>query len=532
MIKIPFFSGRVSSISPMLIADDQAQVCTNADLGDGTLSPLKTELTTGSSLAPGVQTIFRYNNVWFSFTTDVDVVKSQIAEDPYDRVYWTGATYPRVADSALATSGGGTYPGGSYRLGVPRPTKPSCSVGGSPAEGAITRSIAYTLTLVTTYGEEGPPAIIDTNDIVSWADGQTRTVTIPSPPSGAYSFSKYRLYRTNDNGNFQFVTEVALNAGTFEDSVDDSLLGEQLPESDQVAPPDDDSNAHPSGQMRGLVAGPNGMYCGFTGNTLCVSDSYMPHSYPVEYQLATKDRIVALASISPGILVTTDGKPWIAQGSSPSSLSITELESGFPNVSKGSLVDFGEYCIYATTEGLALADSEGIRLVTKDVISDEHWNSLTPPTIRAYQYGEKYVGFYNSTAGFIFDPTREKASWVDLDFYATAGFYDQKEGNLYLVVSDTLYKFDSGNTSKTYQWKSKRFHTQVPLCPACAKVDAESYPLTFKLYADGDLKHTETVANGDPFRLPDGYLARDFEIELSGTATVNYVSVAGSPVEL
>lgn len=532
MIKIPFFSGRSTKVSSRLIEDDQAQVCSNADLGSGKLKPLMQEQISGETFQSNVRTLFKYNNIWFSFTQDINVVRSQIAEDPYDRVYWTGQTYPRMADNVLATNGVGTFPGGSYRLGLPRPDKPTVVVGGERSTGAIDRRIAYTLTLVTSFGEEGPPAQVTTEDVAVWADGMTRTVTIPLAPSGAYSFSKYRLYRTNTNGSFQLVTELMLNTGSYLDTVDDSLLGEQLPEYDQVAPPDEVTVDHPGGQMMGLIAGPNGVYYGFSGNTLCASDPYLPHSFPREYQLATKDKIVALASISPGILVTTEGKPWLAQGSSPDALSITELESGFPCASKRSMVDMGEFCIYATTDGLALADGEGLRLVTQNVVSREHWQSLEPSTMHAYQYGSRYVCFYDSRAGFIFDPTSEKSSWVDLDFHASAGFYDAKEGNLYLLVDGVLYRFDDGTSPKTYLWRSKTFHSPNPLSVSCAKVDADAYPLTFKLYTDGQLKHTQQVQDGNPFRLPAGYTARDFEVELSGTAAVNYVSVAGSVAEL
>jgi hypothetical protein len=63
-------------------------------------------------------------------------------------------------------------------------------------------------------------------------------------------------------------------------------------------------------------------------------------------------------------------------------------------------------------------------------------------------------------------------------------------------------------------------------------VVARSYPATFKLYADGVLKHTQTVANADPFWLPSGYRARFLEVEITGTAEVLAVHVASSPQEL
>jgi hypothetical protein len=53
-----------------------------------------------------------------------------------------------------------------------------------------------------------------------------------------------------------------------------------------------------------------------------------------------------------------------------------------------------------------------------------------------------------------------------------------------------------------------------------------------KLYADGVLKHTQTVTNSNTFRLPSGYKANEFEIELSGSVPINEVCVYESAEEI
>jgi hypothetical protein len=52
------------------------------------------------------------------------------------------------------------------------------------------------------------------------------------------------------------------------------------------------------------------------------------------------------------------------------------------------------------------------------------------------------------------------------------------------------------------------------------------------LYADGALKHTQTVADRNPFRLPSGYRAFEFQIELEGTNPVQDAAIATSVEEL
>jgi hypothetical protein len=102
-----------------------------------------------------------------------------------------------------------------------------------------------------------------------------------------------------------------------------------------------------------------------------------------------------------------------------------------------------------------------------------------------------------------------------------------------LVINGTLKKFVQGTTPRSYLWKSKVFYTNRPLSPGIAKVSAESYSsLTFKMYADGNLKHTQAVTSENIFRLPGGYKAKSFEIQLEGTDIVNEVCVYESPQEI
>ena len=64
-------------------------------------------------------------------------------------------------------------------------------------------------------------------------------------------------------------------------------------------------------------------------------------------------------------------------------------------------------------------------------------------------------------------------------------------------------------------------------------VVATTYPVTYKLYADGVLKHTQTVTSRDPFRLPGGYVARDFQQEVSSaTGPIEAVMLAEEMVDI
>ena len=64
-----------------------------------------------------------------------------------------------------------------------------------------------------------------------------------------------------------------------------------------------------------------------------------------------------------------------------------------------------------------------------------------------------------------------------------------------------------------------------------AQLEAEAYPMTLKVYADGALVHTQTVQNRDPFRLPSK-VGRDWEMQIEGSNEVFALSVANSMSEL
>jgi hypothetical protein len=64
-------------------------------------------------------------------------------------------------------------------------------------------------------------------------------------------------------------------------------------------------------------------------------------------------------------------------------------------------------------------------------------------------------------------------------------------------------------------------------------VIAYGYPVTLRLFADGEQVISQQVQGPGMIRLPAGYtLSRDWEIELEGTHELNSVQIATSPAEL
>lgn len=538
------------------------------------------------------------NGYWLHWTTDVNVVRSPVAGDPYQRVYYTGDGAPKMTYNPIAVQGGTSYPQASYLLGIPAPsTSPTAAtvsktgtitgatqanpvvitdaghglstgkkvaisgVGGMTqlngnsytitvvdannfrldgvdgiAYGAYTsggtwtetwdsvdlETRVYVVTYVSGIGEEGPPCS-PTVSITCGPDQQVNLSSIPVAPAGNYNITLKRIYRSN-GGDYQFVAELAIATTTYSDTKLAADLGEALPSADWDPPPSD---------LQGLTALPNGMLAGFRENELYLSEPWYPHAWPVKYRQSIDYKIKALGVFGTAIVLATEGLPYIATGIDPSAVSMDKIEQSLACVSKRSLVDLGDVVVYAAADGLVAVGPGVAKIVTESAMTRDDWQALKPSSIHAYQVEGRYIGFYDTGSaqgGFIFEPRDQ--SFVFLDTYATAGFYDLTEGALFLQVGDRVVRWDGAEWAKqSYTWESREAVTPL-MTFAAARVQADSYPATFELYADGVLKHTETVVDNKPFRLPGGYRARQWKAKFSGTATVRSAALVSGIDEL
>ena len=543
--KLQTFGGKAPKVFARLLPNDMAQVATNVRLDSGRLEPWKGNANAtitpvaSYSISGSTKTLFKYSDsIWIGKDEVVDFVRSPLAEDTHERIYATGiggsSGYPRMTLASIV--GNNTF----YRLGIPKPSDFSTvAVDGDTAVGddEVPKSRSYVFTYVSAYGEEGPPCNAPIGQIIDVYSDQSVVLTFPGNPTGNFNLAKKRIYRTDTGGTYRFVADVTLATSSYTDSVEEANLGEAVPTETFDAPPDNVSADHPDGPMLGLVSLPNGILAGFSGKTICFSEAFQPHAFPDEYKLTVKSDIVALAPMPSGVLVLTKEKPAIISGLDPSAMALSEIDSNLACVSKRSVVDMGSAVMYASPDGLVMAtETGGLKVVTESVLSRDQWQELVPSSIVGFQWEGHYIGFYDTGTtqkGFIFDPRGGKDSFVDLSFYATAGFNDLEEDELYLVVGGAAKKFAAG-TSLSYTWRSKKFYAQRPVNPGVAKVQADSYGsgITFKMYADGTLKHTETVTSDSLFRLPSGYKAHEFEIELSGSDPINEVCVYESAAEI
>jgi len=475
------------------------------DLESGRLVATKEDVDSYTLQNGARRSIYYYRDTsWLEWSEDdVSVVTGPIPGDTLDRLYFTGDDYPRVGTVTTMVSGSSGFPVNSYRLGVPAPSAaPSTSKSGTADADATPNDVSYVYTLVTAFGEEGPPS--SPSAIATVTDGETVVVTLHagSQPSGNYNFgtgSLKRIYRSNTgstNTTFQYVDKVAYTATTYTDTKDAATLGEVLPSSTWIGPPDDNTSLYPDGMLKGLIPLSQGVMAGFTGKRLCLSEPFLPHAWPISYRITTEEDIVAIASTANGVVALTDGQPYFITGTEPSAMTAIRVDLAQACVNTKSVVDMGNYVLYAGPDGLCAVESAQGQVITKGLASVAQWNaSYNPLTIRAFKHEGTYVAFH-SGGGWVFDPRGGENALTTLTLSADVrgGYMNPKDGELYIIVGNKIRKYRGGSASKTLKFKSKSFTTASPTSMGWVSVDANAYPVTVKVWGDGTLVAHYTIS--------------------------------------
>ncbi|MCB0628062.1 MAG: hypothetical protein KDC43_30065 [Saprospiraceae bacterium] len=554
------FRGMRPGRSPKLLGPSYSVIALNAYMETGAISPdygPSEEYTLGKSGT--INTLYLIKpGTWCHWTENVNVARMPIENNVNNRIAFTGTDKPRATDSIKATAGGGSnYPEVSYALGVPVPDNilDVTAVVSDPAgslhvqwdiAGQIEDTTAgrlgrvYTYTYVTPWGEEGPPAdpshIVYAND-----DEEIHISNFAGQPSGDYQTMSVRIYRllsgSAGDTEYLFVDEVALPVSEpYIDNVPDSSLGEALQTATWTAPPTG---------LRGITTMANGMMAGFIENDLYFCEPYHGHAWPEDYRRTVDFKIVGLASSGNMLFVMTEGYPYIAVGNHPTVISLNKMTRAPACVSAPSIVDMGSGAIYASNEGLCAISASGVQVVSREVMPERFWRQLNPSTMHGSFYKHRYVGFYVADAD-IYPP--DSATGEPLPQYGMFQFdmaamevrFSSEWGPASygdMMSADVFYTKQDAGTNKLYRWagdsenpldfvwRSGTKVTQI-LNVDSARVDARAYPVTFRLYVYGELKHTQTVTSREPFRLPSGYLARDWSVEIEGSTTVDGVFLA------
>ena len=534
---------------PKELPSGYARVCKNCKLENSDIVALGGTSYISTPTKAGIKkTIFKYKatdpDIWLHWTEDVDVVRSLVAGDQSGLFAFTGTDRPRISDSVLATSGGGTtFPTSSYKLGVPKPGTPSTPVvnGTAPTDeeilagDAVLETVAYCYCLVASIAgvlQLGPLSDPTSSVDVSFGFDQTVTISgLDTSISSGYipDVVKY-LYRATtgtDTSNWQFVAEIPLATSSYTDSTLTADLAQDIATSEYYFEPPSD--------MINLSVMPNGILVGSSGNIICPSEPYLMHAFNPFNEQRVDYNIIAIGVFGQTAAILTDGQPYLYYGSTPSAMALEKLDSYHACISKRGLVDIGIGLLYPAPDGIARVGVGVAGLASADLFDKKTWNNdYYPSTISAYMVEGWYLGFYSGSivAGFMFNPTTME--FVDLDIHATAGFNDLAADTLYLMVDGRLVQWDNDDINKlTLEYQTRPERVSYPCCMGFGQVIASDYPIDFWLYdGDDNLIRKMTIHDRDPFPIESGYLADAFSAKVSGKFNIQWIGLGETPDDL
>ena len=383
-----------------------------------------------------------------------------------------------------------------------------------------------------------------------------------------------------------FIAERAVTTSDFVDNVPSNEVSEPIPSLDWD---------QPVSTLDGIIALPNGVMAAFSGKTLYFCEPWRPHAWPDKYSLTTDFDIVGLGAFGASVAVLTTGNPYIVNGTHPSSMVMEKMELNLPCVSARGIEDLGYAVAYPSNDGLVMVSSSGAQVVTKGLMTKQAWEKVNPWSIHSGQRDGRYFACHVKTTNgdvdalevAIFDTNREQPFVVRCDIIPDAMFFDIKTGSLYFCSGRSVFEFDpDGKPNMVMSWKSKEFIMPKPtnfgailievdggLTPDDEKaiqdqiaediaynqtlmtgpsvgdvnsntlneyelngdnlidVQRRDYALSVFVVADDEIIATVNKVNRMA-RLPSGFLARKWEIMVSGNLNVVEITMAQTGFEL
>lgn len=531
IINIQLMKGMVPRLKPHLLQDEMATLAKDCHFENGIISPLKTDKHQ-QVLPISPKTLFKYTDEhWFLWSKEINAIHNPMAQDKWQRVYFTGDGKPKVTAQDIAI--GAVSPASSYDLGIPAPNTPPAigrvdtSTGVEPPAGEPAmlddETRFYVQTFVSRFGEEGAPSI-PSSEILVEKPGSTVHITLSRPGSNTHNITHTRLYRsvTSTTGaEYMLVAELPISQSTYADAAKE--LNSPILETWDFDLPDKN--------MQGLCVMANGICAGFAGNEVMFSQAFLPYAWPKGYRGTTEHSIVGIAAIGTSLVVVTKGYPYIFSGVTPSAVNGEKIGSEQACVSKNSIAVVSGAVLYASPDGLVAVGSDGAINITEQLITKDQWQSYKPETIKAWACEGKYIAQYEGGA-FIFDPVSK--DFRSLSNNWDCAYVDLERDELFVAVGNNLYVWQGGDSYKTAVWKSKVFKLPADSLLSCARVIADTpTQVGVKIFADNQLLYelSEGEVTNHGFRIP-AIRASNWQIEVSGSTDIERIAMASSMQEL
>jgi hypothetical protein len=218
-------------------------------------------------------------------------------------------------------------------------------------------------------------------------------------------------------------------------------------------------------------------------------------------------------------------------------MSAQKLESAQSCKSKRSIKAVEGGVIYASPDGLCLAGPASVpQLLTQGAFSRDDWHGLNlADTFGVFAEGVYYL-FDQAGTSYSFDLAAKAIGTLDADAgdgaSVTAAYADLLTDTIYVADGTAVKPMFQGASYAPAVWRSKVLVlNSFPSFGWLRVTGDEAGSVTVKLYGDGVLYSTSSVAADTPIRLPSRR-HRTLEVQIEGSIRITKVTLAGSTEEL
>ena len=464
------FGGLDRATEPHLVEPDRAINAVDLDVTKRSLRGLpafvQRSVLTHSYEPPGAQVALPLSSAsgtltWLVFPFWVSLVETPAINDSWGRIYWS-----RDGDGA-----GGLYYhrqsifnySAAWKLGVPRPTTaPTVAVSGGTGP---TTDRAYVYCYRTSLGELGPPS--PPRLATGNTNGTWQISGLPSAPTAECApLSAIEIYRTsvgNAGVSYRFVASVNIGTTSYDDTLSDSELALRLPLLSTWWDP-------PPVGLKNLLRHPSGALVAFVGNTVCFSEPWHPHGWPIPYSYTVPHAIRALALVRDALVVFTTGRVYYLVGTHPSSMALIEGDAAFDVPSPRAVANLADGAVVATDSGLLVLTENEAGNISEELFTPEEWRSYYNSATQVGATGrEIVVNFGNSRGLLIYRRQRQQYVASFLSLYNINHIVSPKAADKIWYQSSVapgridLYTVDDyANTRRPWSWSSPSVRLPQP----------------------------------------------------------------------
>jgi hypothetical protein len=519
-VQVNEFGGIIPKLANDKIPNNLSQIAHGAKVSSKELIAYKRSVGDVELSGASYKSLFEYidgsTNHWVYYDSIVHWARSPVADDEFSRMYFTGVSGEYRAFSNDLDSDPWDFLVDFYEPGAPSGTAPTIVSGGGGSDYRV-----YFYTLVSRYGEEGPPSELS-NEITDHVDGLVMEVNdiqtaVKDQNINAVdgNYPTVRVYRTEDdgagNGLFLFVleakwfdTDTAYAQGEYV-FFDDDLWectaggghdagiwngGADFTKGESIAAADLEGGVcesvfydeAPAG-LTNLRSHPNGFFVASKGNVLHFTEPFVPWGWPEDYQIPLDSQIVGVGIHGSTIVVATDANIYTFAGPHPTSLYKTRL-SFQPCLSQRGLVETDEGVMFPSTEGFQLVSAKGVANVTAELFDPEDWKDYELDTMHGTYFNKSYYGFYHST---------DHEGGIRIDFingaittfqkYHQTGYVALQDGVFRTIVDSEINqpgvlfiaRWDADDSSyRNFNYKSPRYILEKPVNMKVAQIIIDS----------------------------------------------------------